>query len=188
MHAEVLCLTGSYCSPMTDAAAATAAVLAHPAVVRVRRALIDLGAPSEIVVLDEHVRTAPLAAAALGINVGQIANSLIFTVPDADDPEGLQPLLVLTSGSHRVDVDQVAAVLGVPRLDRADPDFVRRRTGFSIGGVAPVGHIEPLHTLVDVELSRHDQVWAAAGHPRTVFPTRYDELLRITAGQPVEVD
>ncbi|MFP5336605.1 MAG: YbaK/EbsC family protein, partial [Actinomycetes bacterium] len=69
-----------------------------------------------------------------------------------------------------------------------DPDFVRRRTGFAIGGVAPVGHATPVQTLVDVELAQYDVVWAAGGHPRTVFPTRYDELLRITAGQPVEVD
>lgn len=163
-------------------------VLTHPAVVRVRQALAGLRAAGDVVALGDHVRTAAQAAAALGIDVGQIANSLIFSVPDAADPEGRRPLLVLTSGSHRVDVDQVAGVLGVSRLDRADPEFVRRRTGFAIGGVAPVGHTSPVQTLVDVELARHDVVWAAGGHPRTVFPTRYDELLRITAGQPVEVD
>jgi len=160
----------------------------HPSVARVRRALADLGATGQVVVLDDHVRTAALAAAALGVQVGQIANSLIFSVPDATAPEDRRPLLVLTSGAHKVDVDQVAAVLGVERLDRADADFVRRRTGFAIGGVAPVGHTSPVQTLVDVELAQYDVVWAAGGHPRTVFPTRYDELLRITAGQPVEVD
>ena len=163
-------------------------VLTHPAVLRVRETLAGLGASGQVVVLDDHVRTAALAAAALGVDIGQIANSLVFAVPDDADPERRRPLLVLTSGSHRVDVDQVAAVLGVERLDRADPDFVRRRTGFAIGGVAPVGHTGPVQTLVDVELAQHDVVWAAGGHPRTVFPTRYDELLRITAGQPVEVD
>ena len=173
---------------MTEAPAARQDVLAHPAVARVRSALTALGATGDVVVLDDHVRTAPLAADALGTDVGQIANSLIFAVPDEEDPEGFRPLLILTSGAHRVDVDQVSAVLGVERLERADADFVRRRTGFAIGGVAPVGHTAPVQTLVDVELARYDVVWAAAGHPRTVFPTRYEELLRITAGQPVEVD
>jgi prolyl-tRNA editing enzyme YbaK/EbsC (Cys-tRNA(Pro) deacylase) len=163
-------------------------LLAHPSVARVRQMLADLGAMGQVVVLDEHARTAVAAAEQLGVGVGQIANSLIFAVPDEHDPEGRRPLLVLTSGAHRVDVDQVTAVLGVERLERADADFVRRRTGFAIGGVAPIGHVRPVQTLVDVALASHDEVWAAAGHPRTVFPTRYEELLRITAGQPVEVD
>jgi prolyl-tRNA editing enzyme YbaK/EbsC (Cys-tRNA(Pro) deacylase) len=169
----------------TDAAAA---VLDHPGVVRVRAALSQLGATGEVVVLDEHARTAQAAAEQLGVGVGQIANSLVFCVADAAEPEGRRPVLVLTSGAHRVDTEQVAAVLGVERLDRADAGFVRARTGFVIGGVPPVGHTTPVQTLVDVTLASHDVVWAAAGHPRTVFPTRYDELLRITAGQPVEVD
>lgn len=173
---------------MTQAHASDPGVLEHPAVVRVRATLADLGATGDVVVLDEHVRTAALAAAALGVEVGQIANSLIFTVEDRNDPDGRRPVLILTSGSHRVDLDQVSAVLGVERMERAEADFVRRRTGFAIGGVAPVGHTAPVQTLVDVELARHRVVWAAAGHPRTVFPTRYEELLRITAGQPVEVD
>jgi prolyl-tRNA editing enzyme YbaK/EbsC (Cys-tRNA(Pro) deacylase) len=160
----------------------------HPGVARVRRALVDLRAAGEIVVLDAHVRTAPLAAEALGVAVAQIANSLVFAVPDPRSPTGRRPLLVLTSGAHRVDTDQVAGVLGVERLERADPVFVRSTTGFAIGGVPPVGHASPVQTLVDVALAAHHQVWAAAGHPRAVFPTRYDELLRITAGQPVEVD
>lgn len=172
---------------MTEATARTD-VLAHPSVVRVRQALAGLGATGQVVVLAEHARTAALAAEQLGVDVAQIANSLIFAVRDPRAPDGRRPLLVLTSGAHRVDVDQVSAVLGVERLDRADAAFVRDRTGFVIGGVAPVGHTHPVQTLVDVELAGHDEVWAAAGHPRTVFPTRYDELLRITAGQPVEVD
>lgn len=167
---------------------ATADVLRHPSVVRVRSALAGLGATGQVVVLGEHARTAQAAAEQLGVGVAQIANSLIFSVPDPDDREGRRPLLVLTSGAHRVDTEQVAAVLGVERIDRADAEFVRVRTGFVIGGVPPVGHRRPVQTLVDVTLSSHDVVWAAAGHARTVFPTRYDELLRITAGQPVEVD
>ena len=98
-----------------------------------------------------------------------------------------EPLLVLTSGAHRVDEPTVAGLLGVPRITRATPEFVRRHTGQAIGGVAPLGHPEPIGTLVDVELARHEQVWAAAGHPHTVFPTTYDELLRLTGGTPAEV-
>ncbi|HJX44417.1 MAG TPA: YbaK/EbsC family protein, partial [Geodermatophilus sp.] len=95
--------------------------------------------------------------------------------------------LVLTSGAHRVDTARVAALLGVPRVQRADADFVREHTGQPIGGVAPVGHPAPIGTLVDVELARYEQVWAAAGHPSAVFPTTYDELLRLTGGTPAEV-
>jgi len=160
----------------------------HPAVNRVRQALKGLQAQGEVVVLDDHVRTAAQAAEKLGVTVGQIANSLIFAVPDDSAPDNHRAVLVLTSGAHRVDTDHVAAVLEVSRLERATPEFVRERTGFVIGGVAPVGHVHPVQTLVDVALATYDEVWAAAGHPRTVFPTRYDELLRITAGQPVEVD
>ena len=94
---------------------------------------------------------------------------------------------VLTSGAHRVDEAQVAALLGVPRVTPAPADFVRRHTGQAIGGVAPIGHPEPIGTLVDIELARYEQVWAAAGHPRTVFPTTYDELLRLTGGTAAEV-
>jgi prolyl-tRNA editing enzyme YbaK/EbsC (Cys-tRNA(Pro) deacylase) len=157
-------------------------------VVRVREALVALSANGEVVVLDEHARTAKAAAEQLGVTVGQIANSLIFAVPDDHARDGRRPVLVLTSGSHRVDTGHVAAMIGVEHLERADPGFVRARIGFVIGGVPPVGHAHPVQTLVDVALANHDVVWAAAGHPRTVFPTRYDELLRITAGHPVEVD
>ena len=166
---------------------ADATVLEHPAVERVRAALAAGGARSEVTVLGEHARTAASAAEQLGVEVAQIANSLVFAVPDAAAPHGRRPLLVMTSGGHRVDTSQVAAVLGVERLDRADPAFVREATGFAIGGVAPVGHPAPLQTLVDVALAEHDVVWAAAGHPRTVFPTSYAELLRITGGQAAEV-
>jgi prolyl-tRNA editing enzyme YbaK/EbsC (Cys-tRNA(Pro) deacylase) len=96
-------------------------------------------------------------------------------------------VLVMTSGAHRVDVVGVAALLGVERLERADPDLVRRSTGFAIGGVAPVGHTTPLQTLVDVTLARHDEIWVAGGHPRTVFRTTYDQLLLLTGGQAAEV-
>jgi prolyl-tRNA editing enzyme YbaK/EbsC (Cys-tRNA(Pro) deacylase) len=94
---------------------------------------------------------------------------------------------VLTSGGHRDDEVQVAGLLGVPRVARASADFVRRHTGQPIGGVAPIGHPEPIGTLVDVELARYERVWASAGHPSAVFPTSYEELLRLTAGTAAEV-
>ncbi len=112
--------------------------------------------------------------------MGAIANSLIF---NADG----QPLLVLTSGAHRADPMKLAALIEAHQVKRADAEFVRRHTSQPIGGVAPVGHPRPLHTLVDVELSRFAVVWAAGGHPHFVFPTSYDELLRVTAGTAAEV-
>jgi prolyl-tRNA editing enzyme YbaK/EbsC (Cys-tRNA(Pro) deacylase) len=154
--------------------------LNHPTVVRVTEALRAVGATGEPIALDDAAPTAVAAAAQLGCEVGAIANSLVF---EADG----HPLLVMTSGAHRVDTLKVASVLGVERVRRADAGFVRKHTGMAIGGVAPVGHPHPLRTLVDVDLARHPVVWAAAGHPHTVFPTSYDELLRITGGQPAEV-
>ena len=164
-----------------------AAVNAHPSVVRVREVLRERAVETEVVVLDDHARTAAQAAGQLGVGIGQIANSLVFAVPDDAAPDGRSALLVLTSGAHRVDTAKVAALLGAPRLDRADAEFVKERTGFAIGGVAPVGHAVPLRTLIDVALAAHDEVWAAAGHPRTVFRTSYDELVRITGGTAAEV-
>ncbi|MFX0594594.1 YbaK/EbsC family protein [Melissospora conviva] len=138
------------------------------------------GAPSQVRVLPDAVHTAVAAAEALGVTVGQIANSLIF---DADG----QPLLVLTSGAHRVDTARVAADLGLSALKRASPEFVRQHTGQPIGGVAPLGHPKPVRTLVDTALAGYDEIWAAGGVPRAVFPTTYAELLRITAGTAAEV-
>src|SRR3954454_15316553 len=158
----------------------------HPNVQAVRDALDAAGARTadgsapDIVVLDDAVHTAVAAAEALGVQVGQIANSLIF------DAEG-EPLLVLTSGAHRVDTAKVAAGLGIAKLRRAGPEFVREHTGQPIGGVAPLGHPKPVRTLVDVDLARYDVIWAAGGVPRAVFPISYHELVRVTAGTPTEV-
>ncbi|MFY1583231.1 YbaK/EbsC family protein [Micromonospora sp. WMMD734] len=158
----------------------------HPNVQAVQRALDDAGArdasgvASRVRLLPEAVHTAAAAADALGVAVGAIANSLVF---EADGT----PLLVLTSGAHRVDTAGLAAWLGVTHLRRATPDFVRTHTGQVIGGVAPVGHPGPLRTLVDTALAGHQQVWAAGGVPQAVFPTTYPELLRITGGTPAEV-
>ncbi|KGH45767.1 MULTISPECIES: YbaK/EbsC family protein [Modestobacter] len=152
----------------------------HPRVAEVEQVLRTAGVTGEVRVLPDSARTAAAAAAQLGVEVGAIANSLVFDAGDL-------PLLVLTSGAHRVDEALVADLLGLPRITRATPEFVRRHTGQAIGGVAPVGHPEPIGTLVDVELARYARVWAAAGHPHTVFPTSYDELLQLTAGTPAEV-
>ena len=174
-------------SPTSPNGAQPGALDDHPSVARVRSVLDEHGVAARIVVLDDHARTAQLAAEQLGVTVAQIANSLVFSVPDDAAPGGRRPLLVMTSGAHRVDTAKVAALVGAPRLDRADADFVRERTGFAIGGVAPVGHLEPVQTLVDTHLAQFDEVWAAGGHPKTVFPTSFDELVRITGGTPADV-
>jgi prolyl-tRNA editing enzyme YbaK/EbsC (Cys-tRNA(Pro) deacylase) len=147
---------------------------------RVVEALAAAGADTNFRTLPDQATTAASAAAQLGIEVGAIANSLVF---DADGA----PLLVLTSGAHRVDTDRVARLLEVARIRRATPDFVRAATGQPIGGVAPVGHPAPVRTLIDTALQQYPTVWAAAGTPHTVFPTSYDELVRITGGTPAEV-
>lgn len=158
----------------------------HPNVRAVQDALDAAGArdgsgrPCRIRMLPAAVHTAAAAAAALEVEVGQIANSLIF---EADG----EPLLVLTSGAHRVDTARVAADLGLTALKRARPEFVREHTGQPIGGVAPLGHPKPVRTLVDTALAGYSEIWAAGGVPPAVFPTTYPELLRITAGMPVEV-
>jgi len=142
--------------------------------------LAALGVRGEVRELAEPAPTAATAAAQLGCEVGAIANSLLFS---ADG----EPLLVLTSGAHRVDTARVAAGLGVARVRRADPEFVYASTGQRIGGVAPIGHPAPVRTLVDTALESYAVVWAAAGHVHTVFPTTFAELVRITGGTPAEV-
>ncbi len=152
----------------------------HPSVVRFRAELARLGGSGRVVVLPSSAHTAALAAQALGCEVGAIANSLLF---DADGA----PLMVLTSGAHRVDTAKVARAQGVGRLSRATPEFVREHTGQVIGGVSPIAHPTPLRTLLDVDLRAYEQVWAAAGHPAAVFSTTPDELLRMTGATETEV-
>jgi prolyl-tRNA editing enzyme YbaK/EbsC (Cys-tRNA(Pro) deacylase) len=142
--------------------------------------LRDLGVPGQVVELPERAPTAATAAAQLGCDVGAIANSLVFSADGA-------PLLVMTSGAHRVDTARVAGLLGCSSVQRAGAASVREWTGQPIGGVAPVGHPAPIRTLVDTWLDKHDVIWAAAGHPHTVFPTTYAELIRITSGTPADV-
>lgn len=153
----------------------------HPSVVRFREEHTQRGGTGDIVILPDSVHTAALAAAALGCEVGAIANSLLF---DA----GGTPVLVLTSGAHRVDTALTAQRIGVERLKRASPDFVREHTGQVIGGVSPIGHPTPIPTYVDSWLQRHPVLWAAAGHPATVFSTTYDELLALTGAAVVDVE
>ena len=135
------------------------------------------GIAGEIRVMPDAASTAALAAAALGVEVGAIANSLVFL---ADG----QPLLVMTSGAHRVDTAALAERLGVERIARASPDQVREATGQAIGGVAPTGHPAPLRTVIDQALAAHPTRWAAGGTPHTLFPLTFDELVRLT-GAPV---
>ena len=153
----------------------------HPSIARFRSELERRGGTGRIVVLPDSVHTAALAAEALGCEVGAIANSLLF------DAYG-QPVLILTSGAHRVDTTRVAERIGVPALHRATPDFVREHTGQVIGGVSPIGHPAPVPTYVDPWLRKYDEVWAAAGHPAAVFSSSFDELVAMTGAVETEVD
>ena|SRR5688572_14424442 len=156
-------------------------VLSNPGVARVRSALDAAGVASAIVELPGAARTAQAAAAFLGCDVAQIANSLVFRGASSG-----AAVLVMSSGARRVDTAKLAATIGEP-VEKANADFVRERTGFAIGGVAPVGHATPLKAYVETSLAAQPEIWAAAGHPHTVFRLTYGELLRITDGQAVEV-
>jgi prolyl-tRNA editing enzyme YbaK/EbsC (Cys-tRNA(Pro) deacylase) len=153
----------------------------HPNVIAVEAALRAAGVTPRVRVLPETAPTAAAAAEQIGCPVAAIANSLIF------DAAG-SPLLVLTSGAHRVDTGKLAAHLGLPKLSRAGADFVRLHTGQVIGGVAPLGHPTPIRTLIDETLAAQQEIWAAAGHPHTVFPTTYAELVEATGAEPVAVN
>ncbi len=152
----------------------------HPAVQAVEKELRAKGFEPAVVVLPESAPNAQAAADQVGCELGAIANSLVFEADGA-------PLLVLTSGAHRVDTAKVAADYGFTSVRRADPGFVRAVTGQVIGGVAPVGHPAPVRTLVDLWLDKYEVVWAAGGHQHTVFPTSYAELLALTGGEPADV-
>ena len=147
-----------------------------PANERVARVLDEFGLAFEIRLLPEAVRTAKLAAEALGCDVGQIANSLIFRDLASDEA-----VLIMCAGDRRVDLKKVKAVSGI-ELGKADADFVRQQTGFAIGGVPPVAHSRPLRCLLDVSLQRYREIWSAAGTPESVFRMTPDQLQRITTG------
>lgn len=159
----------------------------HPSISYFRGRLAELGGQGQIVVLPDSVHTAALAAQALGCEVGAIANSLLFTASDESGGPG-EPILILTSGAHRVDLDKAAGQIGVAQLRRAKPDFVKEKTGQVIGGVSPIAHPAPIRTYLDPTLRDHPVLWAAAGHPAAVFSTTYDELGRLTGAEEIEVN
>ena len=156
------------------------AVLSSPSVERVRQALERAGIAADIVELPGAARTARAAAEFLRCEVAQIANSLVFRAPASDSA-----VLVMSSGARRVDLHALESLLGEP-VAKADADFVRRHTGFAIGGVAPAGH-GLTRVFVEQSLAAFDELWAAAGHPHTVFRLSFAQLLRLTNGVPAEL-
>ena len=143
--------------------------------------LRELGIMGEVRALSDSARTAAEAAAALDVTPGQIASSIVFKLPDGS------PLLVVTSGAHRVDTNLVAKFLNVEKLLRADADYIKEVSGISIGGVSPFGWLTSPTILIDDALAQYEVVWAAAGHAHAVFPTNYAELVKFTNGRPAKV-
>lgn len=157
-------------------------ILEKAAVKRFKEAADSLGVKGEINILAETARTAIDAANGLGIEVGQIASSLIFKLPSGN------PLLIITSGRHRVDTDLVAKNLNIAELGRADANYVKEVSGYSVGGVSPIGWVStPEVTLIDEALNDYEIVWAASGHPHAVYPTSYTELIACTGATPMVV-
>jgi len=144
------------------------------ATTRIQAALQAAGVNAHILELPQSTRTAAEAARAVGCEVGQIAKSLVFVAADGE------PVLVITSGSNRVDEKRLG-------LQRASADFVREKTGYAIGGIPPVGHTTPLRTLIDEDLLRFERIWAAAGTPNAVFELSPADLPRMTGGTVVRV-
>ena len=156
-------------------------VFTNPSVIRVTALLKEFGCSGEVTILSDSARTALDAANALSIEVGQVASSIVFQLPNGN------PLLVITSGRHRVNTQLVAKNLDVEKLHRADAEFVKNASGFSIGGVAPLGWVSPATILIDQVLNDYEVIWAAAGHPHAVFPTTFDELVRCSEAKPMAV-
>lgn len=147
----------------------------------VQQHLIDAGVAAEIRILPDSARTAPEAAAAIGCDVSAIANSLVFVADGT-------PVLVMTSGGHRVDLAVLARGTGAATIAMAPASVVREATGQAIGGVAPVGHPTRLRTYIDEDLREHGEIWAAAGHPHTVMPLTFETLQHLTDGDVIAVD
>jgi prolyl-tRNA editing enzyme YbaK/EbsC (Cys-tRNA(Pro) deacylase) len=148
---------------------------------KVQQALDQLGLRLQVVELPGSTRTALEAAQAVGCQVGQIVKSLVFKSKHSE-----RPILVLASGQNRVDEKRIEALIAEP-LGKADADFVRQHTGFVIGGVPPVGHLEKLATFIDQDLLEFDELWAAAGTPHAVFRLKPAELVQMTAGQVADI-
>jgi prolyl-tRNA editing enzyme YbaK/EbsC (Cys-tRNA(Pro) deacylase) len=143
--------------------------------------LRELGVAGQVAEFDTDVPTAAAAAEQLGCELGAIANSLVFTVDDA-------PLLIIASGAHRVDTKRVARLLGAREIRRANPEYVLTVTGQPVGGVGAVDHPQPIRTVVDRLLADYPVVWAGAGSKHAMFPTSFDELVRITGGLAADVE
>ncbi len=152
-----------------------------PSAQKVQDTLAALGFPGEVIELPQSTRTSAEAAQAVGCTVGQIAKSLVFKGKQSG-----KPILVIASGSNRVNEKKIAELLG-EKIEKADADFVRARTGFAIGGVPPVGHAERLETFVDEDLRQYDSIWAAAGTPNAIFNLTPDDLIKMTGGRVVAV-
>lgn len=157
------------------------AIFENSSVQRVQGLMKELGMKGEITALADSARTAKEAADALGIEVGQVASSIVFKLDDES------PLLVITSGRHKVNTELVATSLNQSKLHRVDADYVKEKSGFSIGGVSPIGWVTKATILIDLALNDYDVVWAAAGHPHSVFPTTYAELIACTGAKPMVV-
>ncbi len=149
-------------------------------VLNVKSALTAAGAQDTVRTFDDGVPTAAAAASLLGCDIAAIANSLVFELDGA-------PLLILASGAAKVDTALVAASLGTARIRRASSDFVLEHTGQAVGGVAPLGHPQPIRTILDISLQEHPLLWAGAGDHNSMFSISYSELQRITAAQPLKV-
>lgn len=149
-------------------------------VLNVKSALTAAGAQDTVRTFDDNVPTAAAAASLLGCDIAAIANSLVFELNGV-------PLLILASGAAKVDTALVAASLGTARIRRASPDFVLEHTGQAVGGVAPLGHPQPIRTILDISLQEHPLLWAGAGDHNSMFSISYSELQRITAAQPLKV-
>ena len=152
-----------------------------PNVQRVRDAIKRLGFSIEVVELEAITRTSADAAHAVGCNVEQIAKSLIFQTEITH-----RPMLVIASGSNRVDEKKMAELISEP-IGKADADFVREHTGFAIGGVPPVGHLEKLDIFIDEDLLQYEEIWAAAGSPHAVFKLASSDLVKMTGGRVTSI-
>jgi len=148
---------------------------------KVQEALIENGVSSQVVEMPQSTRTADDAARAAGCQVGQIVKSLIFKGKNTQ-----QPILVATSGANRVNEKKIANLISEP-LAKADAEFVREKTGFAIGGVPPVGHVQQIRIFIDEDLLHYKEIWAAAGTPKAIFKLTPQELQKITGGQVVSV-